>query len=308
MKTSDTILVTGANGLVGSEVTEYLTALGYSNVLSLDRSNCDLRDANKTRFIFEMIRPKYVFHAAARVHGILGNMNHQAQSYLENTQINTSVVDAARCAGVSKFVAMGTGAIYPYPPVDLPLRESDIFSGRPHPSESGYAHAKRGMLAMLEAYETTYGMKWSYIVSCNLFGPRDKFDTQNGHVVPSLIRKFHHAFTSNDPVIVWGDGSARRDFLYVRDAAQAVHRIMCRSTGPINIGSGNVYSIRDIVETLAKITGLPNERIEWDASKPNGQDFRAYDLSKIKALGFEPIYSLREALTETWEWYLKHPA
>lgn len=307
MKKSDTILVTGANGLVGSAVVEHLTACGYSNVLSMGRSNCDLRDGQKTKMIFEMIRPDYVFHAAARVYGIMGNMTHQAQSYLENTLINTSVLDAAASAGVKKIVTMGTGAIYPFPPPRLPLQEADIFDGRPHPSESGYAQAKRGMLAMHEAYEQSYGLRWAYLVSCNLFGPRDKFDEVNGHVVPSLVKKFHRAFLGSDPVTVWGDGSAQRDFLYVKDAARAVHLALEDMTGPVNIGSGNVYSIRDVVNILRKITGLPRSRFEWDASKPNGQAYRAYDLSKLHAHGFRPKYTIEDALKETWEWYLKNP-
>jgi GDP-L-fucose synthase len=312
MKKSDTILVTGANGLVGSAVVEHLTALGYSNVLSVSRENCDLRDAEKTLTVFKIARPKYVFHAAARVHGILGNMNHQAQSYLENTQISCSVVDAAAKCGVEKIVVMGTGAVYPFPHTFMhdsrfPMREEMIFNGRPHPSESGYAHAKRGTLAMLEAYETTYGLDWAYIVSCNLFGPRDKFDMINGHIVPSLIAKFYNAFLSDDPVTVWGDGSAQRDFLYVKDVARAVHLVLQNGGGAINMGGGLIYSIRSIVEMLIDFTGCPSERIEWDASKPNGQAYRAYDLTQIKALGFRPIYSIEDGLRETWDWYTRNP-
>ena len=140
------------------------------------------------------------------------------------------------------------------------------------------------------------------MISCNLFGPGDKFDINFGHVVPSLVAKFYDAKQNGGTVSVWGDGSAQRDFLYVKDCATAVRLMMEGGSGPINMGSGTVYRIRDIVETLARIADM-EDRIEWDASKPNGQDYRAYDLSKLNALGFEPAYGLEAGLRETWNWY-----
>jgi GDP-L-fucose synthase len=177
-----------------------------------------------------------------------------------------------------------------------------IFLGRPHPAHAGYANAKRAMLAMLEAYEESYGLNWAYIVSGNLFGPRDKFDVEFGNVVPSLIKKFYDAKKSGGKVQVWGDGSAERDFIYVKDAARAALAIMEGGDGALNMGSGQVCRIGDVVETLSELTGMSG-RIEWDHSKPNGQAYRAYDLSGIKGLGFKPAYSLRDGLEETWNWY-----
>jgi GDP-L-fucose synthase len=307
METGDTILVTGAFGLVGSAVVEHLEASGFRYVVSL--AHCDLRDPTRTLAAFRDVQPAYIFHAAARVYGILGNMNNQGKSYLENTLINTNVIEAARYVGVKKITVMGTNAVYPFPPV-LPFKEDTIFDGRPHSSESGYAHAKRGMLAMLEAYQESYGIDWAYIVSCNLYGPRDKFDPVNGHVIPALIRNFYEASLTGKPVVVWGDGSAHRNFLYVKDLARIVLLIMngIRNQA-INVGDGTVHSIREVVDTLSVIAGYTD--IRWDATKPNGQAYRAADLSRLDATGFKCQYSLEQGLRETWDWYyqeaLTHP-
>lgn len=303
MKKSDKILVTGARGLVGSALVEHLREDGYENVIELGREDCDLIDTAATRAFFERNAPDYVFHAAARVYGIMGNMKNKALSFYDNVMINTNVVDAAQKVGVKKITVMGTGAVYPYPSPGLPLREEMIFMGEPHAAENSYAHAKRAMLAMLRAYQESYGMEWAYVVSCNLFGARDKFDTEFGHVVPSLIKKFYDAKQAGTKVVVWGDGSAQRDFMYVKDTARVAHTIMEHLDGPINIGSGSVLRIRDIVEMIADITDM-KDHVVWDADKPNGQDYRAYDLTKIQGAGFSCRYSIRQGLEETWTWYV----
>lgn len=302
MKKTDRILVTGARGLVGSAVMEDLAAQGFKNVIGIGRAECDLMDRTATEAFITDCKPVHVFHAAARVYGIMGNMKNQALSFHENVSINTHVIHAAHLAGARKITVMGTGAVYPYPSPRLPLMEEDIFLGRPHPAEGSYAQAKRAALAMLEAYEEDHDLEWAYVISCNLFGPRDKFDIEFGHVVPSLVAKFHHAKETGGKVSVWGDGSAQRDFLYVKDCASAVRHIMEGGRGPVNIGGGVVYRIRDIVETLARVTDM-EDRLEWDPSKPNGQDYRAYDLTKLTQLGFASGYSLEQGLRETWDWY-----
>jgi len=302
MKKTDRILITGARGLVGSAMMEDLAAQGFEDVVGIGRAECDLMDREATEAFIIDCKPVHVFHAAARVYGIMGNMKNQALSFYENVSINTHVIHAAHLAGVKKITVMGTGAVYPFPSPRLPLVEDDIFLGRPHPAEASYAHAKRAALAMLEAYEEDHGMEWAYVISCNLFGPRDKFDIEFGHVVPSLVAKFHHAKKNGGMVSVWGDGSAQRDFLYVKDCTSAVRHIMQGGKGPVNIGGGVVFRIRDIVETLARVAGM-EDRIEWDSSKPNGQDYRAYDLARLTDLGFKSTYSLEQGLQETWDWY-----
>lgn len=302
MNKAAVIMVTGAHGLVGSALVDFLKSNGYERVVGIGRNDCDLLNSAMTTEVMARIGPEYVFHCAARVYGILGNMNNKGISFYENVLINTNIVEAARISGVKKITVMGTGAVYPYPPPGLPLKEDMIFMGLPHVSEDSYAHAKRAMLAMLYAYEESYDLKWAYVVSCNLFGPRDKFDTENGHVIPSLIKKFSDAKKHHTDVLVWGDGSAQRDFMYVKDAAAALECIMNNLSGPVNLGSGRVYSIRQIVDALGHITGLAS-RVKWDAMKPNGQEYRAYDLSKLDTAGFSCKYEIDRGLEETWSWY-----
>lgn len=296
------ILVTGAAGMVGSHVADLLHAQGRS-VIGVGRNECDLRNADMTHRMFQVLKPTHVFHSAACVYGIIGNMNNPGRSFLENIQINTNVIEAARAAGVKKITAMGTGCVYPYPALSLPLKEDDIFKGRPHESEAGYAHAKLAMLAQLEAYERSYDMDWAYIVSCNLFGPRDKFDPINGHVVPALIRKFYEAKRDDTPVTVWGDGSAQRDFIYIKDMARVAQLVMDNAHGTINMGTNHIWSIGEIIRVITEISGLPEDRVLWDKTKPNGAEYRGYDLSRLDALGFKPTYSIEAGLQETWEWY-----
>jgi GDP-L-fucose synthase len=302
MKKTDNILITGAKGLLGSALVQYLRKLGFENVIELGRSECDLIDKQATNSFFEKTKPDYVFHAAARVYGIMGNIKNKALSFYDNVIINTNVVDAAQKVGVKKITVMGTGAVYPYPSPSLPLTEDMIFMGKPHPSEDSYAQAKRAMLSMLSAYQESYGLEWAYVVSCNLFGPGDKFDTEFGHVVPSLIKKFYDAQKTGEEVVVWGDGSAQRDFMYVKDTAKVAYEIMEKLTGPVNIGSGKIFRIKDMVEMIAEISNM-TDRIVWDENKPNGQDYRAYDLTRINSIDFKCSYSIREGLQETWEWY-----
>ena len=305
MNLNEKILITGGKGLVGSALVEHLRNERYNNVIALGRDGCDLTDTFSTREYFGKHQPAYVFHAAARVYGIMGNMKNKALSFLDNVMINTNVVDAASRVGVKKITVMGTGAVYPYPSPGLPLKEDMIFMGEPHAAENSYAHAKRAMLAMLRAYEESYGMEWAYVVSCNLFGPRDKFDTEFGHVVPSLIKKFYDAKRRGEKVVVWGNGSAKRDFIYVKDAARVGLAIMQNINGPANIGSGTVYSIRDMVDMIADITDM-KDHVVWDETKPNGQDYRAYDLAKINSIGFNCQFTIRQGLEETWAWYVEN--
>jgi GDP-L-fucose synthase len=295
-------MVTGARGLVGSAFIDLLKSEGYENIISVSRQECNLVDQKKTLEFIQDHRPDYIFHSAARVYGIMGNMCNKALSFYDNAMININVIHGAYLAGTKKVTVMGTGCIYPYPSPGLPLQEDMIFSGRPHESENSYAQAKRAMLAMCEAYKESHGLDWAYIISCNLFGPNDKFDTEFGHVVPSLVKKFYDAKQSGGKVSVWGDGSAQRDFLYVKDAARAGLEIMQQVNGPCNMGSGDIYSIRQIVNALVKITHMENA-VEWDSTKPNGQDYRSYDLSRLKATGFEKKWSIEQGLQETWDWY-----
>jgi GDP-L-fucose synthase len=158
------------------------------------------------------------------------------------------------------------------------------------------------MLAQLEAYHAQYGLDYAFCVSTNLYGPNDKFDEKWGHVIPSLVSKFHDAATQGKDVTVWGTGKARRDFLFAEDAAAAMRQIADRFTGPINLASGETHSIRDLVNTLSEVTGFQG-RLIWDETKPDGQNLRQYDISKLQGLGFKPANSLRQGLEKTYAWF-----
>lgn len=307
MEKNSKILITGGNGLVGSAIKRVLEAEGYSQIYTPSSAEFNLCDFNETKEMFEQIKPEYVFHNAARVYGIMGNMKNKALSYLDNVLINTHVVEMSHKVGVKKIVAMGSGCVYPYPSPGLPLTTDMIWMGYPHFSEDSYAISKRAMLTQLNAYKDSYGMEYAFVISANLYGPNDKFDEELGHVTPALISKFYKAYGTGSDVIVWGDGSAQRDFLFADDVGYALLNIMLKVNGPVNMGSGSVSKIGDIVEALADITGL-HEKIKWDASKPNGQDYRGYDLTQLFSTGFVPKYDLRNGLEKTWKWYLENQA
>lgn len=301
----DVILITGGSGLAGVNLKEYLQSQGFNRILAPTSRECDLSERQTALDYFERNRPDYVFHLAGFVRGIMGNMRDQGEAYLKNTLINAHVIDACHRAGVKKVVAMGTAAMYPEPEPGVPLTEGDVWKGPPHFSEYGYAQAKRGMLAQLQVYESSYGMAYAFAFCTNLYGPHDRFNTETGHVIPSLVKKFHDARQTKSSVSVWGDGSAHRDFLYIKDAARALHTIMDQVNGPVNLASGMTRKVRDVVDILAAHTGM-KDRVVWDTSKPNGYLFRAYDVSRLQAAGFTCRYTLEQALHETYDWYASH--
>jgi GDP-L-fucose synthase len=302
MQADSRIAVTGGKGLVGSALVRVLRQAGYRNVLAMGSADCNLLDWNTTREYFAEHRPEYVFHVAARVFGVLGHMRNKGVAYLDNILINTHAIEAARLAGVQKIVAMGSGCVYPHPAPGTPVTEDMVWFGQPHHAEDSYAHAKRAMLAQLIAYQEQYQLPYAFVISGNMYGPDDKFDTEFGQVTPALVSKFHEAKRSGGEVTVWGHGTARRDFLYSEDAGRAMVAIMHGVEGAVNMGSGTINSIRDLAETLGAITGL-RDRIVWDTSKPDGQDHRAYDLSRLFATGFRPQTSFAEGLRATYDAY-----
>lgn len=297
------VLVTGSAGVVGSALVEHLRAEGHE-VVGSTSADGDLRDVSAAERIVKDAAPDAVIHLAARVHGLMGNLRAQGRAYTDNIRINTNVVEAARLAGVRKFVGMGSTAVYS-DAAPLPMRESDIWIGPPHGSEAGYAHAKRAMIAQLDAYHHEYGMEFAVALSTNLYGPGDRFDEAHGHVLPSLVSKFHRAVADGTDVTVWGTGAPTRDFVYSEDAARALRQIMEGFAGVINLATGSSVTIREAVEILAKVSGFGGT-VLWDSTKPDGQHARLYDVTRIRELGWEPRVDLAEGLAKTYDWYATH--
>lgn len=298
------ILITGGNGVVGRALQNELINVGYKNILTVSSKEVDLRDQHATERLFSSFNPTIVFHLAARVYGIMGNMSNRGIAYLDNIRINTNVVDAAYQSGCKKIVAMGSTAVYS-DRASLPMSEEEIWVGEPHYSEAPYAHSKRSMLAQLQAYKEQYGMDYAFCVSTNLFGPHDKFDEKFGHVIPSLVSKFHRAVETGSSIIIWGTGNSQRDFLFSIDAAYALRLVCEKYSGVINIASGTTFSIRETVDILCEVTGY-NGSIQWDLTKPDGQKMRAYDISRLTSLDFRTRHTFKEALTITYDWYAKN--
>lgn len=297
---SSRILITGGTGLVGRALTSALCEKGFDNVICVGSRDFDLRDGRTVRQMMNDVKPEYVFHLAACVYGLGGNTLYKSDILVNNVLINTNVIEYAREVGVKKIAAMGSGCVYPELKNQKELFESQIWLGPPHPSEDSYAHSKRLMLAQLIAAKEQYNLSSAFVVSGNLYGAFDSFNKEEGHVIPSLIAKFFEAKQEGKPVSVWGSGSAVRDFTYSEDAAQALIAILNNLEGPVNMGSGQRHSIRDIVEILEELTGV---KVEWDASKPDGQLVRYYNLDKLKSAGFEAKNSLKEGIYKTYKWY-----
>ena len=300
MKHTDRILITGGTGMVGHALTRLLLNKGFTNVVVIGRKTCDLTDAFSAKRLFLTVAPDYVFHLAAQVYGIGGNTKFPSDVLFNNTMINMNTIEFARRSGVKKLVAMGSGCVYPELAKGEELFENQIWLGEPHSSEVAYAHAKRLMLAHLFAAKKQYNFEFAYAISGNLYGEYDHFDIDNGHIIPSLIAKFHQATLDGKPVNVWGSGIAVRDFSYSGDIADALFCLMKKGNGPINMGSGFRHPIKDIVSILQDICKV---EIKWDDSKPDGQLERYYNLDKLKDLGFYAKVTLNEGIKKVYNWY-----
>ncbi len=296
------IVLTGASGLLGSAVLKILERNGGRVVLA-NRARVDLSDYNSTRDFFAEVRPNIVIHTAARVHGLMGNTRFPAEIFDENLRINSNVISCAYLAGVRRFALASTVAAYPGHLVEN-IREDQYFDGSPHAGESAYGHSKRAMLAQIEAYRRQYGVDYTYAIFTNLFGPSDRFDVENGHVVPSLIAKFHAARINGGPVRVWGKGIARRDFIYIADAAAALVHLAHVGSGCYNVATGQSVPIAQVVAHLSSITGVSD--IHWESDKPEGQMERSYDVTRLRESGFMHRYSLEDGLRLAYNWYAQH--
>jgi GDP-L-fucose synthase len=300
-------VVTGGAGFLGAAVVE---ALRKQNVpadrIRVPRSaTCDLRRMDAC--LQAVDQADVVIHLAGRVGGIGYNRERPGELFYDNLLMGVQLVEAARRAGVRKFVAVGTVCAYPKL-TPVPFRESDFWNGYPEESNAPYGLAKKMLLVQAEAYRQQYGLQTIYLVPTNLYGPGDHFEPERSHVIPALIRKVAEAMRRGDPhVEVWGTGTATRDFCYVEDAAEAVALASQKyeDAEPVNIGSGRETSIKDLAESICRLMGFTGT-IRWDAAKPDGQPRRLLDTSRAKsAFGFTARTSLEDGLKKTIEWYRK---
>ena len=301
MQKDSKIFVAGHKGLVGSAIVRRLKEDGYTNVITKDRSECDLTKSDDVRKLFEDNRIDFVFDAAARVGGILANDTYSAEFIYQNTMIQTNLIHWAYKYFVKKFVFLGSVCIYPKY-AETPVKEESLMSGELEPTNEAYAIAKIHGIEMLKMYNKQYGFKGVSLMPCNLYGPNDNFHPKNGHVIPALMTKFNNADTN--VVTCWGDGTPTREFMYVDDLADACLFAVEHYDNAelINVGSGQDVSIFHLAHRLAQITGFKGS-IEWDISRPNGTPKRPLDYSKITEKGWKPKYTLDEGLKKTYEWF-----
>ena len=304
MDSKSKIYVAGHNGLVGSAIVRNLKEKGYSNITTISSGKLDLTNTSDVNLFFRMEKPDYVFLAAAKVGGIGGNSTYPADYIYDNLMIQSNVIDASYRNGVNKLLFLGSSCIYPKFP-KIPITEDQFMSGHLEGSNDAYATAKIAGIKMCQAYRKQYGFNAISVMPTNLYGPNDNFDHNNGHVLPSLLSKFHGSLEKSKHWVVklWGDGSAKREFLHVDDLAEALFVCMEKydSEEIINIGTGEDVSIKELAEMIVEVTGYKND-YEWDTSKPNGTPRKVLNVDKMKSLGWEPKIGLREGLESTYEW------
>ena len=306
MEKNAKIYVAGHSGLVGTAIVRMLQEQGYDNLLLRSSSELDLRRQADVEAFFEQGRPRYVILAAARVGGIWANMNNPAPFFYDNMMIQLNVVHAAWRFGVERLLFVSSSCSYPRM-CPQPMKEEYILTGVPEPTNETYAIAKISGMKMIEAYHRQYGVRFFSVIFPNLFGPGDNFDPQDSHVIAALIHRFHAAAADNlAEVEIWGTGRARREFLYVDDAADACLFFVDRLSGgeTINAGAGTDISIGELARLIATIAEYRG-RIAFDPTKPDGMPQKLLDVSAMKTFGWAPRVSLEEGLRKTFDWYAR---
>ena len=294
------VLVTGGGGFLGSHLVERLERDGH-DVVPARRLDYDLTRGEDAERMFRDTDPELVFHLAAEVGGIGANRANPGRFWYANLQMGVNVLEQARLNETPKLVLLGTVCAYPkFTPV--PFAEDDLWNGYPEETNAPYGVAKKSLLVGAQSYREQYGLRSIFLLPANLYGPRDNFHPTNAHVIADLIRKM---LESPDEVVLWGDGSPTREFLYVEDCAEGLALAAERYDGPepVNLGAGKEISIRELAELVAEIVGFEG-RITWDTSMPNGQPRRSVDASRARELfGFEARTPLREGIERTVAWY-----
>ena len=312
------IFLAGHRGLVGSAILKVLQAMGYTNVITRTHSDLDLLNQAAVNTFFETEKPEYVFLAAAKVGGIVANSAFPADFIYQNMMISFNVINASAEFKVKKLLNLGSSCIYPKL-AEQPMKEEYLLTGSLEPTNDAYALAKISAIKLCSSYNTQYKTNFLSLMPTNLFGPGDNYNLENSHVLAAMIRKFHEAKVSGkDEVILWGDGSPYREFLYSKDLAEAAVFIMNNYnahdlTTPegdfVNVGTGKDISIKDLADTVRKIVyaDFPERecKIIWDTTRPNGTPRKLLDISRLKALGFEPATDFIDGLRETYKIFCK---
>jgi GDP-L-fucose synthase len=304
MNKADRIYVAGHRGLVGSAIVRELRRQGYDNLLLRARQEVDLLVESEVRELFGSERPAVVIDAAAKVGGILANDTYPADFIRDNLRIQTNLIEAAFDFGARKFIFLGSSCIYPKL-ADQPMKEDALLTGPLEPTNEWYAIAKIAGIKMCQAYRKQHGFNAICLMPTNLYGPGDNFDLQTSHVLPALIRKFHEAKESGaESVEIWGTGSPRREFLYVDDLASAVVFLAKNYDDGdiINVGTGEDVPIRDLALLVAHAVGFDGE-LRFDTSKPDGTPRKLLDISRLKGIGWEPAWSLKDGIARTYDWF-----
>lgn len=301
------VCVTGGAGFLGSFVVEKLKQRNPKEIFVPRIENFDLTKHEDILRMLEIAQPDLIIHLAALAGGIGANRARPAEFFYKNLMMGVQLMHEAWQHNVEKFVAVGTICAYPkFTP--LPFKEENLWNGYPEETNAPYGLAKKMLLVQAQAYREQYGFNAIFPLPVNLYGPRDNFNLETSHVIPALIRKMVEAKQAGlDQVVLWGDGSPTREFLYVEDAAEGLLLASERYNGsePFNLGSGQEISIRDLAQLIAQLTGYQGE-IVWDVSKPNGQPRRALDTSRAEAFfGFRAQMPLQEGLRRTIQWYLE---
>jgi GDP-L-fucose synthase len=303
--TSKRICVTGGAGFLGSFLVQSLRDAGCADVFVVEHSDYDLTKESDVKRFFEDARPEVLFHLAAVVGGIGANQENPGSFFYANAIMGIQLLEYARRFAVEKSVVVGTVCSYPNLS-PIPFREESLWDGYPEVTNAPYGLAKKILLVQCQAYREQYGMNAIYLLPGNIYGPRDNFDPASSHVIPAMIRNMLEAKTRNaSKIVCWGDGSPTREFLFVEDAAKGIVKAAQRydGAGPVNLGSGEEISIKELGELTAELCGYKG-KILWDASKPNGQPRRKLDTTRAEQyFGFRAETPLREGLAETIAWY-----
>ena len=299
---NDRILITGGSGLVGKSLTNKLIEEGYE-LLSIN-SKTDLRDSNQCEKVFSEFKPTLVFHLAAKVGGIMANSSYKYDFYYDNIMMNTNVVNSCFKSNVRYIFAMGTGCAYPKKLEDKILYEKDYLDGIPESTNDAYAYAKRCLYVNLKALKEASGINYSFVLPANLYGPNDYFHKTNSHVIPGLLRRFYECTQHNSSEIkIWGDGTPKRDFLFIEDCTKAIfHLAKNEFEGIYNLSGKNSTSIKELSEIIKDATSFKGE-IKFDKKFPNGQMQRIMDTTKMDEIGWSPTTNLKDGIRITLKWF-----